>query len=87
MKKIPMRMCLACREMKPKKELIRIVKSQEGIFLDVTGKKNGRGAYICNNLDCIKKCIKTRALNKAFSCEVEQSTYDKLLEDFVEKDN
>ncbi len=87
MKKIPMRMCLACREMKPKKELIRIVKSQEGIFLDATGKKNGRGAYICNNLDCIKKCIKTRALNKAFSCEVEQSTYDKLLEDFVEKDN
>ena len=87
MKKIPMRMCLACREMKPKKELIRIVKSQEGIFLDATGKKNGRGAYICNNLDCIKKCIKTHALNKAFSCEVEQSTYDKLLEDFVEKDN
>ena len=87
MKKIPMRMCLACREMKPKKELIRIVKSQEGIFLDATGKKNGRGAYICNNLDCIKKCIKTRSLNKAFSCEVEQSTYDKLLEDFVEKDN
>ena len=87
MKKIPMRMCLACREMKPKKELIRIVKSQEGIFLDATGKKNGRGAYICNNLDCIKKCIKTRALNKAFSCEVEQSTYDKLLDDFVEKDN
>ena len=87
MKKIPMRMCLACREMKPKKELIRIVKSQEGIFLDATGKKNGRGAYICNNLDCIKKCIKTRALNKVFSCEVEQSTYDKLLEDFVEKDN
>ena len=54
-KKIPMRMCLGCSEMKPKRELIRVVKSAEGeISLDLTGKKNGRGAYICENIECLK---------------------------------
>lgn len=87
MKKIPMRMCIACREMKPKDSLIRIVNSQDGIELDPSGKKNGRGAYICNNIDCIQKCIKTHALNRAYGTEVEQKTYDKLLEDFIGKNN
>lgn len=82
-KKTPQRMCIACREMKDKKALIRIVKSPEGeISLDFTGKKNGRGAYICNDEACIKKCCKARLINKNFSCEVSPDIYEKLYEDF-----
>lgn len=82
-KKTPLRMCIACREMKNKKELIRIVKNTDGeISLDFTGKKNGRGAYICPSKECIGKCIKTRAINKAFSCEVDKSVYEKIAEEF-----
>ncbi len=76
-------MCIACKEMKNKKELIRIVKSGDGeISLDFTGKKNGRGAYICPTKECIEKCAKTRALNRAFSCEVSKEIYDKIAEEF-----
>lgn len=82
-KKIPMRMCVSCREMKPKRELIRFVKNDNGIFLDYTGKVNGRGAYVCNDEECIKKCLKTRALNRVYKQEIPQEVYDKLLEDFV----
>lgn len=75
-KKIPMRMCLGCGEMKPKKELIRIVKSPEGeVSLDITGKKNGRGAYICRSSECLEKAKKTRRLNRTFSCEIDESVY------------
>lgn len=82
-KKIPLRMCIACKEMKNKKELIRIVKNSEGeISLDFTGKKNGRGAYICPDKACIEKCIKTRAINRAFSCEVDKEVYTKIAEEF-----
>lgn len=87
LKKIPMRMCVACKTMKPKKELIRIVKDEEKIFIDYSGKANGRGAYICNNIECIKKCAKTKALNRAFKCEIPANVYEKLLEDFIEKNN
>lgn len=70
-KKIPMRMCTGCREMKPKGELIRIVKTPEGeIKLDRVGKLNGRGAYICKSAECLKKAQKTGALSRAFSMEV-----------------
>ena len=66
MKKIPMRMCVACREMKPKKELIRIVRTPEGpVEADLTGKKNGRGAYLCRSAECLEKAIKIRALERA----------------------
>lgn len=66
-KKIPMRQCLGCREMKPKRELIRAVKSPEGVIsLDFKGKAAGRGAYICPSKDCLKKAIKGKALEKAF---------------------
>ena len=78
MKKIPMRMCLACREMKPKKELIRIVKSQEGIFLDATGKKNGRGAYICNNIFCLEKAVKSKRLERVFETKISEEIYESL---------
>ena len=59
-KKIPMRMCIACKTMKPKREMLRIVKSGEEIFLDKTGRANGRGAYICNDGECIKKLKKQK---------------------------
>lgn len=83
-KKVPMRMCIACKEMKPKKELIRIVKNQEGnISLDFTGKANGRGAYICNDAACIEKCIKSRALNRAFECDVPLEVYEKIRDEYA----
>lgn len=76
-KKIPMRQCLGCNEMKPKKELIRVVKSPEGeISLDLTGKKNGRGAYICRSTECYDKARKSRRLEKAFSCRIDESVYE-----------
>lgn len=66
MKKVPMRMCVACREMKPKKELIRVVRTPEGeIVADETGRKNGRGAYLCRSEACFNKAVKTRALDRA----------------------
>ena len=64
-KKIPMRMCTGCREMKPKQELIRIVKSPEGdISLDTTGKKNGRGAYVCRQAECLRRAIRQKQLER-----------------------
>lgn len=81
-KKIPMRMCTACREMKPKRELVRIVKTPEGeIRLDLTGKLNGRGAYICKSVDCLKKAEKTGALSRAFSCQVSPEIYQQLAQE------
>ncbi len=76
-KKIPMRMCLGCGEMKPKKELIRAVKSPEGeVSLDFIGKKAGRGAYICRCLDCFEKARKGRRFEKSFSCRIDESVYE-----------
>lgn len=81
-KKIPMRMCLGCNEMKPKKELIRVVKSPEGeISLDFTGKKSGRGAYICSSVECFNKARKGRRLEKAFSCKIDAGVYDAMAEE------
>ena len=78
-KKIPMRQCLGCREMKPKRELIRVVRSPEGeISLDFKGKANGRGAYICPDAVCLNKAVKARALEKAFSMQIPAEIYEKL---------
>ena len=78
-KKIPMRQCLGCREMKPKRELIRVVRSPEGeISLDFKGKANGRGAYLCPNAECLKKAVKARALERAFSAQIPEEVYEKL---------
>ena len=78
-KKIPMRQCLGCREMKPKRELIRVVRSPEGaISLDFRGKAPGRGAYVCPNPQCLKKAIKGRALEKAFSASIPPEIYQRL---------
>ena len=80
-KKIPMRQCLGCREMKPKRELIRAVKSPDGgISLDFKGQAPGRGAYICPNAECLKKAIKARALEKAFSAQIPDEVYNALSE-------
>lgn len=79
-KKIPLRQCLGCREMKPKKELLRVVRSAEGeITLDLRGKANGRGAYVCPCTACLKKAIKAKALSRAFDTEIPQEIYDALL--------
>ncbi len=78
-KKIPMRQCLGCREMKPKRELIRVVRSPEGeISLDFRGKASGRGAYVCPKPECLKKAIKTRALERAFSAQIPPEIYARL---------
>lgn len=78
-KKVPMRKCIGCGTSKPKKELIRIVKNKDGeIFLDKTGRQNGRGAYICLDKDCLEKAIKTKALNRAFEMNITDETYDEL---------
>ena len=78
-KKIPRRQCLGCREMKPKRELIRVVRSPEGeIRLDFKGKANGRGAYLCPDPECLKKAVKARALERAFSTQIPPEVYEAL---------
>lgn len=84
-RKIPMRMCLGCGEMKPKKELIRVVRSPEGeISLDLTGKKSGRGAYICRDTECFGKARKAKRLEKAFSCRISDEVYDAMEKELSE---
>lgn len=80
-KKIPMRQCLGCREMKPKGELIRVVRSPEGeLSLDFRGKKPGRGAYLCPKADCLARVKKSKALERAFSTQVPPEVYEALEE-------
>ena len=86
-KKMPMRKCLGCGEMKPKKELIRIVRSPEGeISLDLTGKKSGRGAYICRDMACLKKVRKSGRVARALECEIGTEVYDRMEAELVEGD-
>ena len=82
-KKVPMRTCIACRSEKNKRELIRVVKSGEEIKLDLTGRANGRGAYVCNDKECIAKLKKGKLLNRAFSCQVSDEVYDAITEEFL----
>ena len=75
-KSVPMRMCIACREMKPKKEMLRVVKTAEGeIAVDPTGKASGRGAYVCGSEECMQKVTNRKLLNKAFSVDVATDVY------------
>lgn len=79
-KKIPLRQCVGCREMKPKRDLIRVVRSPEGeISLDFKGKAPGRGAYVCPSEACLKKAIKTKALERGLDAAIGQDVYDALL--------
>lgn len=78
-KKIPQRKCIGCGQMKDKKELIRVLKTQEEtIIIDTTGKKNGRGAYVCANEDCLAKAFKTKGLERSFKMAIDESIYDEL---------
>ena len=83
-KKIPMRTCIACREEKPKREMLRVVRSPEGVIsLDFSGKLAGRGAYICSCEACIRKLGQKKLLNKAFSAPVDDAVYGKIVEEFL----
>jgi len=87
-KKIPMRQCVGCREMKPKKELIRVVRSPEGqISLDFRGKAPGRGAYVCPDPACLKRAVKSKALERNFETAIPQEIYDDLLQKMEEGDH
>lgn len=84
-RKIPLRKCTGCGEMKPKKELVRIVKTPEDeILLDLTGKKNGRGAYICPNPDCLKAARKAKRIERSFQCAIPSEIYDKMEQELEE---
>ena len=81
-KKIPLRKCIGCGEMKPKKELIRVVKSPEGeISVDLTGKKSGRGAYICPDKSCFQKARKAKRLERALEAQIPENVYDLMAEE------
>lgn len=81
-KKTPLRMCSGCGEMKPKKELIRVVKSPQGeVSLDLTGRKPGRGAYVCNQIECLRKARKARRFERSFSCQIPDDVYDRMEEE------
>lgn len=83
-RKVPLRKCTGCQEMKNKKELIRIVRSDEGTFsLDTTGKKAGRGAYVCANEDCLAKAQKSRGLERSFKAPVPKDVYEQLVKELT----
>ena len=77
-KKIPLRQCVGCGEMKSKKDMIRVLKTEDAIILDTTGKKNGRGAYVCKNAECLKKAKKSKGLDKSFKMAITEEVYDSL---------
>lgn len=86
-KKIPMRQCLGCREMKPKQSLVRVVRSPEGaISLDMRGKASGRGAYVCHDMDCLKKARKSKALERALDTPIPEEIYDRLEQEMEAED-
>ena len=79
---MPMRMCVGCREMKPKRELIRVVRSQDGnVTVDFTGKAAGRGAYVCRSVECLERAIKTRGLDRALEHKIEDTVFLQLKEE------
>ncbi|EDT76100.1 RNase P modulator RnpM [Clostridium butyricum] len=83
-KKIPLRMCTGCMEMKSKKELIRIVKTPEGeVCVDLTGKKSGRGAYICKCIECLEKSFKAKRLSRNLDTPISEEIYEKLKEEII----
>lgn len=83
-KQIPLRQCVGCREMKPKTELARVIKTPEDeICLDKTGRKNGRGAYICLNQACLEKAKKSKALDRSFKTEIPEEIYQTIAEEMI----
>ena len=86
-KKIPLRQCIGCGEMKSKKEMIRVIKTAEDqILLDATGRKNGRGAYLCQSMECFKKAVKGRGLERSFKMAIPREVYETLEKEMEEID-
>ena len=86
-KKIPLRQCIGCGEVKSKKEMIRVIKTAEGeILLDATGRKNGRGAYLCPSMECFKKAVKGRGLERSFKMAIPREVYETLEKEMEEID-
>ena len=86
-KKVPLRQCIGCGEMKSKKEMIRVIKTAEGeILLDATGRKNGRGAYLCPSMECFKKAVKGRGLERSFKMAIPREVYETLEKEMEEID-
>ncbi len=84
-KKIPQRQCVGCGEMKDKKDMIRVIRTPEGEFeLDLTGRKNGRGAYLCKEKACLEKAVSGRGLEKSFKCKIPAEVYDNLKKEWQE---
>ena len=83
-KKIPLRMCKGCGEMFDKRTLVRVVRSPEGeVSLDLTGKKSGRGAYVCKNPECFEKCVKKRVFDRVFQEKLSDEVYESLKEEYA----
>lgn len=87
MKSVPLRMCISCREMKQKRELIRIVKKDGILFLDKTGKSNGRGAYVCRKEACVTQLRKNKGLSRAFGCPVDETIFDQITKEILDDSN
>ena len=84
-RKIPLRKCSGCGEMKPKAELVRVVRSPEGdLSMDLTGRKAGRGAYVCHDIECLRIARKRKALERSFACAIPSEIYDRLEEEMME---
>lgn len=78
-KRVPLRKCTGCQEMKSKKEMMRILRTSEGdIVLDMTGRKNGRGAYVCRSMECYEKAVKNKGIERSLKCKVPEETYESL---------
>ena len=87
-RKIPVRMCAGCGEHKPKADLMRIVRDSDGnLSLDLTGKKNGRGAYLCRSLDCLQKARKSKRIDRTFEVSIPDAIYDKIEEEFSQNES
>ena len=87
-KKVPMRKCVGCQEMKSKKEMLRVIRTREGEFLlDATGKKNGRGAYICPSSECLSKAIRQKGLERSFKQAIPQDVYEMLEREMRESES
>ena len=85
-KKIPVRQCMGCNEHKPKQELLRVVRSPENqVSLDFTGKKSGRGAYICRSVKCLQKARKSRRLDRILECEIPEEVYDAMEQELLDQ--
>ena len=85
MKKVPLRQCIGCQEMKSKKEMIRVIKTAEDeIMLDATGGKNGRGAYLCPSMECLKKAVKGKGLDRSFKMAIPKEVYETLEKEMEE---